>query len=126
MKVFEDRQSDVGLCVPAGPLLGSLNLTQDVWTGSRSARHRRYIEEAEEFNIEVLLAVDYSVLLFHGRDHIQKYLLTLMNICNDSPVLVLAELIVWASVKTVFGLRATKSWSAMWLRTGPGTRWYTS
>ncbi|KAI4788313.1 hypothetical protein KUCAC02_035930 [Chaenocephalus aceratus] len=36
-----------------GPLLGSLNLTQDVWTGSRSARHRRYIEEAEEFNIEV-------------------------------------------------------------------------
>ncbi|XP_034093131.1 A disintegrin and metalloproteinase with thrombospondin motifs 2-like [Gymnodraco acuticeps] len=66
-----------------GPLLGSLNLTQDVWTGSRSARHRRYIEEAEEFNIEVLLAVDYSVLLFHGRDHIQKYLLTLMNIVNE-------------------------------------------
>uniref|UniRef100_A0A8C2Z0N7 ADAM metallopeptidase with thrombospondin type 1 motif 2 n=1 Tax=Cyclopterus lumpus TaxID=8103 RepID=A0A8C2Z0N7_CYCLU len=32
---------------------------------------------------EVLLAVDYSVLLFHGRDHIQKYLLTLMNIVNE-------------------------------------------
>uniref|UniRef100_A0A4W6E7F8 ADAM metallopeptidase with thrombospondin type 1 motif, 2a n=1 Tax=Lates calcarifer TaxID=8187 RepID=A0A4W6E7F8_LATCA len=31
----------------------------------------------------VLLAVDYSVLLFHGRDHIQKYLLTLMNIVNE-------------------------------------------
>uniref|UniRef100_G3QCN4 ADAM metallopeptidase with thrombospondin type 1 motif, 2 n=1 Tax=Gasterosteus aculeatus aculeatus TaxID=481459 RepID=G3QCN4_GASAC len=31
----------------------------------------------------VLLAVDYSVLLFHGRDHIQKYLLTLMNILNE-------------------------------------------
>lgn len=30
--------------------------------------------------LQVLLAVDYSVLLFHGRDHIQKYLLTLMNI----------------------------------------------
>uniref|UniRef100_A0A669CUV2 ADAM metallopeptidase with thrombospondin type 1 motif, 2a n=1 Tax=Oreochromis niloticus TaxID=8128 RepID=A0A669CUV2_ORENI len=31
----------------------------------------------------VFLAVDYSVLLFHGRDHIQKYLLTLMNIVNE-------------------------------------------
>uniref|UniRef100_A0A8D0AL43 ADAM metallopeptidase with thrombospondin type 1 motif 2 n=1 Tax=Sander lucioperca TaxID=283035 RepID=A0A8D0AL43_SANLU len=34
-------------------------------------------------NQTVLLAVDYSVLLFHGRDHIQKYLLTLMNIVNE-------------------------------------------
>uniref|UniRef100_A0A3Q1JX00 Uncharacterized protein n=1 Tax=Anabas testudineus TaxID=64144 RepID=A0A3Q1JX00_ANATE len=33
--------------------------------------------------LQVLLAVDYSVLLFHGRDHIQKYLLTLMNIVNE-------------------------------------------
>ncbi|TKS83449.1 disintegrin and metalloproteinase with thrombospondin motifs 2 [Collichthys lucidus] len=67
-----------------GPLLGSFNLNQNV-LGSRSAsvRRRRYIEEAELFNIEVLLAVDYSVLLFHGRDHIQKYLLTLMNIVNE-------------------------------------------
>lgn len=32
--------------------------------------------------LQVLLAVDYSVLLFHGRDHIQKYLLTLMNIVS--------------------------------------------
>ncbi|GLD71135.1 A disintegrin and metalloproteinase with thrombospondin motifs 2-like protein [Lates japonicus] len=67
-----------------GPLLGSLNLNQNVlWSTSGSARRRRYIEEAELFNIEVLLAVDYSVLLFHGRDHIQKYLLTLMNIVNE-------------------------------------------
>ncbi|KAM6984252.1 A disintegrin and metalloproteinase with thrombospondin motifs 2-like [Tautogolabrus adspersus] len=67
-----------------GPLLGSLILNQNV-SRSRpiSARQRRYIEEAELFNIEVLLAVDYSVLLFHGRDHIQKYLLTLMNIVNE-------------------------------------------
>uniref|UniRef100_A0A3Q3X460 Uncharacterized protein n=1 Tax=Mola mola TaxID=94237 RepID=A0A3Q3X460_MOLML len=48
-----------------------------------SARRRRYIEEAELFNIEVLLAVDYSVLLFHGRDYIQMYLLTFMNIVNE-------------------------------------------
>nr|XP_046266471.1 A disintegrin and metalloproteinase with thrombospondin motifs 2 [Scatophagus argus] len=67
-----------------GPLLGSLNLNQNVLRSrSDSARRRRYIEEAELFNIEVLLAVDYSVLLFHGRDHIQKYLLTLMNIVNE-------------------------------------------
>ncbi|XP_030602077.1 A disintegrin and metalloproteinase with thrombospondin motifs 2-like isoform X2 [Archocentrus centrarchus] len=65
-----------------GPLLGSLNLNV-ASSGSGSARRRRYIEEAELFNIEVLLAVDYSVLLFHGRDHIQKYLLTLMNIVNE-------------------------------------------
>ncbi|XP_035482470.2 A disintegrin and metalloproteinase with thrombospondin motifs 2 [Scophthalmus maximus] len=61
------------------PLLGSLGL----WQTFGSSRRRRYIEEAELFNIEVLLAVDYSVLLFHGRDHIQKYLLTLMNIVNE-------------------------------------------
>ncbi|XP_029304408.1 A disintegrin and metalloproteinase with thrombospondin motifs 2-like [Cottoperca gobio] len=66
------------------PLLGSLNFNHNVFqSGSRTARQRRYIEEAELFNIEVLLAVDYSVLLFHGRDHIQKYLLTLMNIVNE-------------------------------------------
>ncbi|XP_035522649.1 A disintegrin and metalloproteinase with thrombospondin motifs 2-like [Morone saxatilis] len=71
-------------CWSAGPLLGSLNLNQNVlWSRSGSARRRRNIEEAELFNIEVLLAVDYSVLLFHGRDHIQKYLLTLMNIVNE-------------------------------------------
>lgn len=28
--------------------------------------------------------MDYSVLLFHGRDHIQKYLLTLMNIVSGN------------------------------------------
>ncbi|XP_029374854.1 A disintegrin and metalloproteinase with thrombospondin motifs 2-like isoform X2 [Echeneis naucrates] len=64
-----------------GSLLGSLNWSQDL--SSKSPRRRRYIEEAELFNIEVLLAVDYSVLLFHGRENIQKYLLTLMNIVNE-------------------------------------------
>ncbi|TNM84399.1 hypothetical protein fugu_008577 [Takifugu bimaculatus] len=67
-----------------GPLLGSLNLNQGVLESkTSSARRRRYIEEAELFNIEVLLAVDYSVHLFHGREHIQKYLLTFMNIVNE-------------------------------------------
>ncbi|KAG7516872.1 A disintegrin and metalloproteinase with thrombospondin motifs 2-like [Solea senegalensis] len=66
------------------PLVGSLNLKQNVlWSTPGSRRRKRYIEEAELFHIEVLLAVDYSVLLFHGREHIQKYLLTLMNIVNE-------------------------------------------
>ncbi|XP_051902351.1 A disintegrin and metalloproteinase with thrombospondin motifs 2-like isoform X2 [Hippocampus zosterae] len=50
---------------------------------SASGRRRRYIEEADVFNIEVLLAVDYSVLLFHGQEHVQNYLLTFMNIVNQ-------------------------------------------
>ncbi|XP_076026622.1 A disintegrin and metalloproteinase with thrombospondin motifs 2-like isoform X2 [Genypterus blacodes] len=69
-----------------GSLLGSLNMKPNMWLGSgspRRRRSRRYAEEAELFNIEVLLGVDYSVLLFHGREHIQKYLLTLMNIVNE-------------------------------------------
>ncbi|KAM6907099.1 A disintegrin and metalloproteinase with thrombospondin motifs 2-like [Xenentodon cancila] len=67
-----------------GPLLGSLNWTHSpVPPGSGSGRRRRYTVEAELFSIEVLLAVDYSVLLFHGHEHIQKYLLTLMNIINE-------------------------------------------
>ncbi|XP_056140870.1 A disintegrin and metalloproteinase with thrombospondin motifs 2-like isoform X2 [Lampris incognitus] len=73
-----------------GPFLGSLldlealNQTQNRYKSRlQPGRSRRYIEEAELFNIEVLLGVDYSVLLFHGRDNIQKYLLTLMNIVNE-------------------------------------------
>lgn len=45
-------------------------------------RTRRETYEDEIFNIEVLLGVDCSVVMFHGREHIQKYLLTLMNIVS--------------------------------------------
>ncbi|XP_054610510.1 A disintegrin and metalloproteinase with thrombospondin motifs 2-like [Dunckerocampus dactyliophorus] len=62
------------------PLLGSSGVLR---SNFGSGRQRRYIEEAEMFNIEVLLAVDYSVLLFHGQEHVQRYLLTLMNIVNE-------------------------------------------
>ncbi|XP_077360516.1 A disintegrin and metalloproteinase with thrombospondin motifs 2-like isoform X1 [Festucalex cinctus] len=64
-----------------GPLLGSSDLLRSK-SGS-GWRRRRYIEEADMFNMEVLLAVDYSVLLFRGQQHVQKYLLTLMNIVNE-------------------------------------------
>uniref|UniRef100_A0A674B4R2 ADAM metallopeptidase with thrombospondin type 1 motif, 2a n=1 Tax=Salmo trutta TaxID=8032 RepID=A0A674B4R2_SALTR len=51
---------------------------------TRRARARRQAhEEPELFNMEVLLGVDYSVVHFHGRENIQKYLLTLMNIVNE-------------------------------------------
>uniref|UniRef100_A0A4W5RA79 ADAM metallopeptidase with thrombospondin type 1 motif, 2a n=1 Tax=Hucho hucho TaxID=62062 RepID=A0A4W5RA79_9TELE len=53
-------------------------------TKTRRARARRQAhEEHELFNMEVLLGVDYSVVHFHGRENIQKYLLTLMNIVNE-------------------------------------------
>uniref|UniRef100_A0AAZ3RXC9 ADAM metallopeptidase with thrombospondin type 1 motif, 2 n=1 Tax=Oncorhynchus tshawytscha TaxID=74940 RepID=A0AAZ3RXC9_ONCTS len=55
-----------------------------IWNRTRQARARRQAnEEHELFNIEVLLGVDSSVVHFHGREHIQKYLLTLMNIVNE-------------------------------------------
>ena len=54
-----------------------------IWNRTRQARARRQAnEEHELFNIEVLLGVDSSVVHFHGREHIQKYLLTLMNIVS--------------------------------------------
>lgn len=36
----------------------------------------------DDYNIEVLLGVDDSVVQFHGKEHVQKYLLTLMNIVS--------------------------------------------
>lgn len=47
-----------------------------------NTRARRETYEDEIFNIEVLLGIDCSVVMFHGREHIQKYLLTLMNIVS--------------------------------------------
>ncbi|NXI79589.1 ATS2 metalloproteinase, partial [Rhipidura dahli] len=45
-------------------------------------RRRRHATE-DDYNIEVLLGVDDSVVQFHGKEHVQKYLLTLMNIVNE-------------------------------------------
>ena len=40
----------------------------------------------DDYNIEVLLGVDDSVVQFHGKEHVQKYLLTLMNIVSGGAV----------------------------------------
>ncbi|XP_034258942.1 A disintegrin and metalloproteinase with thrombospondin motifs 2 isoform X3 [Pantherophis guttatus] len=52
---------------------------------SSSRKRRRYPRHAadDDYNIEVLLGVDDSVVQFHGKEHVQKYLLTLMNIVNE-------------------------------------------
>ncbi|RMB96738.1 hypothetical protein DUI87_26803 [Hirundo rustica rustica] len=49
----------------------------------RSGQRRRRHATEDDYNIEVLLGVDDSVVQFHGKEHVQKYLLTLMNIVNE-------------------------------------------
>ena len=53
-------------------------------------RYRRHATE-DDYNIEVLLGVDDSVVQFHGKEHVQKYLLTLMNIVSTTPLTALWE-----------------------------------
>lgn len=49
---------------------------------NETIRRRRHAEE-NDYNIEVLLGVDDSVVRFHGKEHVQNYLLTLMNIVSS-------------------------------------------
>ncbi|ELW66885.1 A disintegrin and metalloproteinase with thrombospondin motifs 2 [Tupaia chinensis] len=56
----------------------SLGVLEERVNSSRR-RARRHVAD-DDYNIEVLLGVDDSVVQFHGKEHVQKYLLTLMNI----------------------------------------------
>ncbi|XP_053739624.1 A disintegrin and metalloproteinase with thrombospondin motifs 3 isoform X2 [Synchiropus splendidus] len=49
---------------------------------SETERKRRHTK-TDDYNIEVLLAVDDSVVRFHGKEHVQNYVLTLMNIVDE-------------------------------------------
>ncbi|KAH0615757.1 hypothetical protein JD844_026211, partial [Phrynosoma platyrhinos] len=49
---------------------------------NETLRQRRHAGDSD-YNIEVLLGVDDSVVRFHGKEHVQNYLLTLMNIVNE-------------------------------------------
>ncbi|XP_054679727.1 A disintegrin and metalloproteinase with thrombospondin motifs 3 isoform X3 [Grus americana] len=49
---------------------------------NETLRRRRHAGD-DDYNIEVLLGVDDSVVRFHGKEHVQNYLLTLMNIVNE-------------------------------------------
>ncbi|XP_076994271.1 A disintegrin and metalloproteinase with thrombospondin motifs 2 [Tamandua tetradactyla] len=72
----------------AGPSPGSLEQLSralgvlEERANSSRRRTRRHVAE-DDYNIEVLLGVDDSVVQFHGKEHVQKYLLTLMNIVNE-------------------------------------------
>ncbi|KAM8885282.1 A disintegrin and metalloproteinase with thrombospondin motifs 3 isoform 2-T2 [Spinachia spinachia] len=50
---------------------------------NETARRRRRDAGEDDYNIEILLGVDDSVVRFHGKEHVQNYLLTLMNIVNE-------------------------------------------
>uniref|UniRef100_A0A8D0F3Z0 ADAM metallopeptidase with thrombospondin type 1 motif 14 n=1 Tax=Strix occidentalis caurina TaxID=311401 RepID=A0A8D0F3Z0_STROC len=52
---------------------------QRLGDAERKRRHAR----KDDYNIEVLLAVDDSVVRFHGKEHVQNYVLTLMNIVDE-------------------------------------------
>ncbi|NWS62476.1 ATS14 metalloproteinase, partial [Chunga burmeisteri] len=66
--------------VQVGDLPNSLELmTERLGDAERKRRHAR----KDDYNIEVLLAVDDSVVRFHGKEHVQNYVLTLMNIVDE-------------------------------------------
>nr|CAB3219998.1 A disintegrin and metalloproteinase with thrombospondin motifs 3 [Phallusia mammillata] len=46
---------------------------------SRSKRHSK----RNAYNMEVMLVADYEVVRFHGSEHVENYLLTLMNIVDE-------------------------------------------
>uniref|UniRef100_A0A8C6Y3U6 ADAM metallopeptidase with thrombospondin type 1 motif 14 n=1 Tax=Naja naja TaxID=35670 RepID=A0A8C6Y3U6_NAJNA len=63
-----------------GQLPQALNLIENqIGEAERKRRHAK----KEDYNIEVLLAVDDTVVRFHGKEHVQNYVLTLMNIVNE-------------------------------------------
>ncbi|XP_036000275.1 A disintegrin and metalloproteinase with thrombospondin motifs 3 isoform X2 [Fundulus heteroclitus] len=79
-----DHAVDFQLQEPDLNVPGTLDsFTQQVnETVQRRRRHRRDAGQ-NDYNIEILLGVDDSVVRFHGKEHVQNYLLTLMNIVNE-------------------------------------------
>ncbi|KAJ8276310.1 hypothetical protein COCON_G00080620 [Conger conger] len=73
----------------SGPALDGLTDLQTLFRGvegslnrTRPQRVRRQAKD-QLYSMEVLLGVDYSVVQFHGKESVQRYLLTLMNIVNE-------------------------------------------
>ncbi|XP_061134978.1 A disintegrin and metalloproteinase with thrombospondin motifs 2-like isoform X1 [Syngnathus typhle] len=68
-----------------GGLMDLESLYRGVEQSINNTRARRARRQSMDraYNIEVLLGVDDSVVQFHGKEHVQKYLLTLMNIVNE-------------------------------------------
>uniref|UniRef100_A0A669B9F3 ADAM metallopeptidase with thrombospondin type 1 motif 14 n=1 Tax=Oreochromis niloticus TaxID=8128 RepID=A0A669B9F3_ORENI len=76
IKTPSDYLADIGIA----DLPKALDLVEHKL--SESERKRRHAKK-DDFNIEVLLAVDDSVVRFHGKEHVQNYVLTLMNIVDE-------------------------------------------
>ncbi|XP_075903170.1 A disintegrin and metalloproteinase with thrombospondin motifs 3 isoform X2 [Nelusetta ayraudi] len=82
LKAATDASVDYQPAEPQLEVASALeSLAQQV---NETARRRRRRDAGEDdYNIEVLLGVDDSVVRFHGKEHVQNYLLTLMNIVNE-------------------------------------------
>ncbi|KAI3351215.1 hypothetical protein L3Q82_005768 [Scortum barcoo] len=76
---FHSRGADLGGLMDLESLYRGV---QQSINHTRAGRTRRQSLD-RAYNIEVLLGVDDSVVQFHGKEHVQKYLLTLMNIVNE-------------------------------------------
>nr|XP_046261649.1 A disintegrin and metalloproteinase with thrombospondin motifs 2-like isoform X2 [Scatophagus argus] len=76
---YHSRGADLGGLMDLESLY--LGVEQSI-NHTRAGRMRRQSLD-RAYNIEVLLGVDDSVVQFHGKEHVQKYLLTLMNIVNE-------------------------------------------
>lgn len=63
-------------------VLESMLYSLESQINSTRKRSRRHASD-NDYNIEVLLGVDDSVVRFHGKEYVQKYLLTLLNIVNE-------------------------------------------
>lgn len=68
--------------VPAFGLGDLPNLLGLVGDRLGEAERKRRHATPGSYSIEVLLAVDDSVVRFHGKEHVQNYVLTLMNIVS--------------------------------------------
>uniref|UniRef100_A0A669DG90 ADAM metallopeptidase with thrombospondin type 1 motif, 3 n=1 Tax=Oreochromis niloticus TaxID=8128 RepID=A0A669DG90_ORENI len=77
------RSSYSFICVNEGTGYGNGALTASISVNETVQRRRRRDAGEDDYNIEILLGVDDSVVRFHGKEHVQNYLLTLMNIVNE-------------------------------------------
>lgn len=86
------------LCVLIESDLGGLDDLSTVYSSidrqlNETVRLRRHAGD-NDYNIEVLLGVDDSVVRFHGKEHVQNYLLTLMNIVSSDTFLHFLDLFI--------------------------------
>ncbi|XP_034451911.1 A disintegrin and metalloproteinase with thrombospondin motifs 3 isoform X2 [Hippoglossus hippoglossus] len=78
-----DISLDYQLQEPQLDVPGTLDSVAQQVNATISRRRRRRDAGEDDYNIEILLGVDDSVVRFHGKEHVQNYLLTLMNIVNE-------------------------------------------